>query len=350
MSTDRFLWDFDDLVFPSDDEKRSHRKVINKARAEVLVRLRKKIGEGGAGSGNFGHAGRPGKVGGSTTEYSTPTYFETPDDIKLRDIINNPKHSEKIRDVTPHGITRPKIVDLNIFDAKHGEFGAARTRVIKKEASPADEPLNANLMAEEVVGRISTAMGLDLVPPGIFDEKNGAYYSKIVEGKVGFDLNKATRDNEYNQNIRDQANLCQFFNWVVGNPDDHEFNTIYDEDSQKIWSIDHSRCFGWYGQNGVSYWEHAEMKLTDDMRTCCMNFVRNEQKIKSYIDRRFQDLKAVEHNKHALDAFKKGVITMAWRVYNALDWGWAGARAEVHEEKKDWPDFSKFLKTKRKGE
>ena len=89
------------------------KQVIRDALLDMLVPVVEQI-KGGPGSGNFGHAGRPGQVGGSSPRANLLAYLEKVDDPRAKEAAKLcKKELAKIPDKDLEGLTSIEFADFN---------------------------------------------------------------------------------------------------------------------------------------------------------------------------------------------------------------------------------------------
>ncbi len=185
--------------------------------------------KGGPGSGNHGHSGIPGQVGGSQ---SSGAAFE------------QAASSGKITKSTElgGGVCNSKIVEY-----ENGDAG-----VFKSLMDPNAIAHDGN--SEVAAYRLNNLLGFDIVPPTVYAEAEGKIGSsqKFIDGlKTGYELEPGNlKLDSVTPEIKEQVLALDY---IMGNTDRHSGNWGVDP-SGKVWAIDFGNSKWRDGNSGIGKW------------------------------------------------------------------------------------------------
>lgn len=206
---------------------------------DTMIRGLKFTTKGSERSGNYGHAGRPGSVGGSAPGGGHHTAAGVV-------ALGRMSPTSPIRSTTPLGEDQLGQNGAYLIEREDGSRGIFK---------PTDEMGCGDPDAEVLAYELSESLGWDFVPHTAIIEhegKEGSVQRWVEDSKT------YAKDGIISQNIiyREAGERMEVFDLLSGNDDRHGGNVIQDK-TGNTWAIDNGFCFGFYepGQ-GVSYALH----------------------------------------------------------------------------------------------
>jgi len=236
--------------------------------------------KGGPGSGNWGHAGRPGKIGGSmpqsvamsrtsgrtaTARYIAAKRGST--GVVIQDMKNRDWRKIEDFEYTP-GISQSYVVQLT-------HDGKAIVKPLSTESDYKNEEIVYDLQADLGWNMMPVSVGEKYVSEeGSFLERGEQHYSvqqwsegKRTAGNLYY-VEDATQSKdwfEYGTEDLDEQSFSRMglIDAVIGNQDRHMANFLLDRGGEAI-MIDHNISFrDWGDNNGESYYRIADNHYTD---------------------------------------------------------------------------------------
>lgn len=187
------------------------------------------IEKGGPGSGHHGHAGRPGKVGGSA-----PSKLGGGPDADFE------------RAAKPENVQRETKLGGGVTDSLLLELKGDGRGVWKANQ------LANNADAEVLADRLDDVLGLDVVPKTVLlptDEGEVGSCQRFVEGaRTAMELYDEGKEAEIFEH-RDEIERMVLLDYLTGNIDRHYGNVVFDRDG-KLWAIDNGMGDDWRGKGG----------------------------------------------------------------------------------------------------
>lgn len=252
-----------------DQAKQIFDKDLDKSTAEILKRWTKlhnknlkhkslqllfSILKGGAGSGNYGHAGRPGRRGGSAPKSGLGAAMSllTGPTAKARQEEAAGK-VKKPTEVTPAILTSNDMaLDKVSQNASLGGISESYLVHVKGDGDAIVKPDGtswaANSNAEAGAYEVSKALGFDVVPITVIRQPNtyqrgdgttadvkGSTQQWIGDSTVGSKMTKAQESQANRNDLKNMAILDK----LVSNTDRHSGNYIIENNTSRIRAIDH---------------------------------------------------------------------------------------------------------------
>ena len=192
--------------------------------------------KGGEGSGNFGHAGRPGKIGGSAKKYGQAVLMRT---AKLTDTDEE--------------------YNRGSFASKRANIEGDGKGIVKYDFAPSSSAW-ANYITkgyarrEEMAWQVSRLLGLDNVPITVLRKENDqiiSVQSWVNDAMAGFHARSAS-DEEFGKML--------LLDFIIGNIDRHPFNVLVKDG--KIYAIDNGAALLNDTESVLDFTEIHDMWLT----------------------------------------------------------------------------------------
>jgi hypothetical protein len=236
---------------------------IKRKTIKVIVALK-----GGAGSGHYDHAGRPGKVGGSLPGkgVGAAMSIHSGKDAKFRQAIAK-NNIIPLDEFHTEGVTPSYLAELEGYG-----------KVIVKSIDSGNEYPEDGMQAEVDVYDISEELGWDAVPPTDIITDSEGFFKSTVQGWVKDDpyviADLEKNSNYENLDIIDHRSYSRIvlLDMLTGNADRHDRNIVVDTNG-KCWAIDNNRAFySQYIADAQSIISNQRAWITDDMFGSGYNF------------------------------------------------------------------------------